>query len=59
MIFVCNDHVKKGLSVLSAPHVCRTVLESKCRFCDKKAQYEMELDSCRHIKKKTRSQVVI
>lgn len=44
MITVCKYHVKEGLSILHTPHISKTTLNIKCRYCNKLAHYELELN---------------
>ena len=45
MVKVCEQHVLKGLHLLSAPHVKEIDKRSKecCTFCQYKAKYELFL----------------
>lgn len=42
MMIVCEDHIKEGLTFFQSPHICKTNLGLKCRFCNQSAEYELD-----------------
>lgn len=43
MIFICKNHVKKGVTQLNVPHIKKVVEahSESCIFCDEKASYKL------------------
>ncbi|MDQ0221261.1 hypothetical protein J2S21_004420 [Peribacillus cavernae] len=56
-MFVCEDHVAKGLAFFNVPHVVHADTDDNCVFCDKPADFLLYCfpSTKGHIPKQTRT----
>lgn len=41
MLLVCKQHVLEGIKILNAPQLSKIQYNGPCKFCGKKAEYEL------------------